>query len=239
MQRMDTLGKQPNDRSMSMADQNRSVAADEGQVMGTSQRLMDQAAIADVILRERLARDNACWPEMESYYHPESTVDVSWFQGSGAEFVAQSKWQADKRIASSSAINFHVMSPAVVTVKSNRAIAETPCSLRSFMDLGGVAVSRDSFVRLLWRARPLDGRWLIAGLRCIYVRDLLYSCQPGQVPALDEARLKSYRLSYRYTAYMLTELGLSPRDDLPGDDRPETVAALRAGEQQWLDKATN
>ena len=201
-------------------------------------RLLDQAAVADVIMRERLARDNAEWAEMASYYHPDSTVDVSWFKGSGAEFVAQSKQQSDKRIASSNAINFHVMTPAVVTVKGDRAVAETPCSLRSFMRLGGVEVSRDSFVRLLWRARPLGGAWLIAGLRCIYVRDLLYSVQPGQAPVLDEARLNGYRLSYRYTAYMLTELGLSPRDDLPGDDRPETVAALRAGEQQWLEQGS-
>ena len=200
------------------------------------QSLMDQVAIADVIMRERLARDNAEWAEMARYYHPESTVDVSWFKGSGAEFVAQSKRQSDKRIASSNAINFHVMTPAVVTVNGGRAIAETPCSLRSFMRLGGVEVSRDSFVRLLWRALPLDGVWLIAGLRCIYVRDLLYSVQPGQAPVLDEVRLNSYRLSYRYTAYMLTELGLSPRDDLPGDDRPETVTAVRAAEQNWLEQ---
>ena len=208
---------------------------DQMQMTSSVQGLMDQVAIGDLIQRERLARDNACWPEMASYYHPESTVDVSWFVGSGAEFVAQSKRQSDKRIASSNAINFHVMTPAVVTVGDGRAIAETPCSLRSFMHLGGVDVSRDSFVRLLWRALPFEGRWLIAGLRCIYVRDLLYSCQPGQAPVLDEARLAGYRLSYRYTAYMLTELGLSPRDDLPGDDRPETVTALRAGEQRWLE----
>ncbi len=203
----------------------------------SSQTLLDQVAVADVIMRERLARDNAKWSEMASYYHPDSMVDVSWFKGSGAEFVAQSKWQADKRVATSNAINFHIMSPAVVTVRHDRAIAETPCSLRSFMKLGGVEVSRDSFVRLLWRAQPLDGGWLIAGLRCVYVRDLLYTCQPGQTPVLDDTRLNSYRLSYRYTAYMLTDLGLSPRDDLPGDDRPETVVALRAGEQAWLEQA--
>ncbi len=196
---------------------------------------MDQVAVADLILRERLARDNALWSEMGGYYHPDSTVDVSWFRGSGAEFVAQSQAQANKRATSSNAINFHVMSPPVVTVRNTRAIAESPCSLRSFMSLGGVDVSRDSFVKLLWRAKPFEGRWLIAGLRCIYVRDLLYACQPGQVPRLDEARLSTYRLSYRYTAYMLTELGMSPRDDLPGDDRPETVLTVREAERQWLE----
>ncbi len=209
--------------------------ADQISIGDGAQTIMCKIAVADLILRERLARDNGLWAEMESYYHPRSTVDVSWFQGSGAEFVAQSKAQAAKRVASTDAINFHVMSPPVVTLHHDRAIAETPCSLRSFMFLGGAAVSRESFVRLLWRAETFEGTWLIAGLRCIYVRDLLYSCHPGQTPRLDEARLNKFRLSYRYTAYMLTELGMSPRDDLPGDDRPETVSAVRAGEKQWLE----
>ena len=196
---------------------------------------MRKMAVADLILRERLARDNGLWSEMGRYYHPHSTVDVSWFQGSGADFVAQSRAQAVKRAASSDAINFHVMTPPVVSLHHDRAIAETPCSLRSFMTLGGAEVSRESFVRLLWRADASEGDWLIAGLRCIYVRDLLYPCQPGRAPELNEASLKKFRLSYRYTAYMLTELGMCPRDDLPGEDRPETVIAVRAGEQQWLE----
>ena len=201
----------------------------------SAQELLDKVAVADIILRERLARDNGWWDEMASYYHADSSVEVSWFKGTGADFVAGTRREAEKRIARTTAINFHVMSPPVVTVRGDRAVSESPCSLRNFMQINGVEAGRESFVKLLWRARRTPSGWLIAGLRCIYVRDLLLACNPSHPPVLDEARLAKYRLAYRYMAYTLEELGLSPRDDMPGEDRPETVTALRAGEQRWLE----
>lgn len=195
------------------------------------QEQLDQVAVNDIIQRERLARDSHAWDEMASYYHTQSMIEVSWFRGTGAEFV-----QSTRRALSRNpdAVSLHVMSPAVVTVHDDRAIAETACSLRSFQKLGELDVSREGFVRLLWRAQRQDGRWLIAGLRCIYIRDLLIPYHPGRVPVLDEARLNAYRPSYRYLSYLLTDFGLEVRDDLPGTDRPETVAALRTSEARWL-----
>lgn len=185
--------------------------------------------VAELILRERLARDNREWSRMAACYHPDSFVDVSWFQGSGADFIA-----ATERNAASGPLNFHVMSPPVVSCRGDRAIAETPCSLRSFMRFDDIDVSHEGFVRLLWRAQRLDGRWLISGLRCIYVRDLLHACDPSRPPKLDYEALMAFRPSYRFLSYNLTRRGLSPRDDLPGEDRPETVTVLRAAEQSWL-----
>ncbi len=196
----------------------------------TVEEQLDQVAVNDLIQRERLARDNFFWVEMASYYHPDSFIDVSWFQGSGAEFVEESKENIR-----TDAINSHVMSPAVVTVKTDRAIAETPCMLRSFLQIEGDDVSFESFVRLLWRARRLDGRWLIAGLRGIYVRDMVMACNPSRVPKLDVEKLAKFRLSYRYLSYNLAYFGREARDDLPGIDRPETVTALREAEKQWLE----
>jgi hypothetical protein len=197
----------------------------------STEHFLDLVAVNDLIQRERLARDNRFWDEMASYYHPDSKVEVSWFKGSGAEFVARTK----KSVREDS-INFHVMSPAVVTVKNDRAIAETPCILRSFSHYDGADVSFEGFVRLLWRAQRHEGLWLIAGLRCIYVRDMLLACNPSKPPQIDEDALRKYRLSYRYTCYNLAKMGQSPADDLPGVDRPEMVAALREGERLWLEE---
>ena len=195
---------------------------------------LDKMAIADIILCERLARDSRAWAEMEACYHPDSSVEVSWFKGTGAEFVASTR----KNVRDSGVnINFHVMSYPVVTVNGDRAVAETPCSLRNFAKTDGVDTSFEGFVRLLWRARRDDGKWLVAGLRAIYIRDMLHACNPSRVPVLDQTELDGYRRSYRYTCYNLTRLGLTPGDDLPGEDRPETVVALRAGEEAWLNGA--
>ncbi len=194
-----------------------------------SSQTLDRVEVGDLIQRERLARDNRDWEGMAASYHPDSYIEVSWFRGTGAEFTAETK----KRVRDDS-INFHVMSPAVVTVNGDRAIAETPCTLRSFSHYDGADVSFEGFVRLLWRAQRHNGEWLIAGLRCIYVRDRIMAVNPAHPPKLDEAELAKYRPSYRYTAYNLSKLGAVATDDLPGMDRPEGVAALRAGEKQWL-----
>ncbi|APR88381.1 Bile acid 7-alpha dehydratase BaiE [Minicystis rosea] len=191
--------------------------------------LLDQLAVSDLIHRERMARDNGLWDEMASYYHPESTIEVSWFRGSGAEFIARSR-----KNVRPDGVSLHVLSPSVVRVSGDRAIAETPCTLRGFMRHDGVDSSVESFVRLLSRAERVEGRWLIAGLRCLYVRDRLMACTPTRPPMLDDAMLSRYRLSYRYLSYHLAKLGLSPANDLPGVDRPETVTALRASEHEWL-----
>ena len=197
----------------------------------------DRLAIAEMILRERNARDAGRWAEMASYYHPESSVEVSWFKGTGAVFVERSRLQAEKvkqQADGAQRTNFHEMGAAVVDVQGDRALAETACTLHSFFPLDGIPCKNTGFVRLLWRAQRLEDKWLLAGLRCLYVRDYLTACNPNRQPTLDEAELATYRLSYRYVTYNLARLGLDPKNDLPGEDQPETVKALRDGELAWL-----
>ena len=42
-------------------------------------QVLDRAAVAELIQRERAARDGARWEEMATYHHPESMIDVAWF----------------------------------------------------------------------------------------------------------------------------------------------------------------
>ena len=80
-----------------------------------SRAFEDMVAVADLVQRERAARDARQWDEMATYYHPESVVDVSWFLGDGAGFV-----EATRKNAGSANMSFHQMSPAVVTIKGER-----------------------------------------------------------------------------------------------------------------------
>ena len=197
-----------------------------------SRQTLEKMEIADLIQRERATRDAALWDEMARYYHPESYVDVAWFRGSGQAFVDATKrnWRTD-------AINFHQMGSAIVTIDNDRALAETACTLHGFYTYAGIPVKSTGFVRLLWRAQRLDDRWLIAGLRSVYLRDLLQPCNPTQHPVFNEAELSTYRPSYRYLTATLKYLGREPKDDLPGYDRPETVATLLEDERRWLQQS--
>ena len=192
--------------------------------------MLDRLAVNELIQRERAARDAAAWDEMASYHHPESFIDVAWFKGSGQDFVDATR----KNWRSSGNINFHDVGAAVVTIHRDRAIAETACTLHGFHERDGIDVASTGYTRLLWRARRSDRRWLVAGLRCVYIRDMLQPCNPNQHLELDEAELATYRPSYRFLTATLKHLGRSPRHDLPGFDQPDTVVALREAEQAWL-----
>ena len=187
----------------------------------TAKLQLDRFAIGGTIQRERAARDSAHWSEMASCYHPDSSVEVSWFKGSGQEFVKRTRMQYEKAHQQSDCmerIHFHEMGPSIVTLNGSRAIAETACTLHSFFPLDGIDCKNTAFVRLMWRAQTSDGQWLIAGLRYLYLRDLISPCNPGQVPHPDQAELDQYRISYRFTCHHLAQLGLQPKDDLPGTD---------------------
>jgi SnoaL-like domain len=195
---------------------------------------VDRAAVADVIQRERAARDSRLWAEMAACYHPDAFVEVSWFRGGGAAFV-----EASRKIAGGPTLSFHSMSPAVVTISGDRAVAETACTLHGMTELDGVDVALVGYARLLWRALRLEDRWLIAGLRAMYVSDMLLPRNPSRVPQVDDDVLRTFRPSYKYLSYIITQSGRPIQDDLPGIDRPETVAALRDAEQQWLERSSS
>ncbi len=197
-------------------------------LMPSAQERFDRIDVADLILRERLARDCRDWDEMAACYHPDSLVEVSWFKGAGAQFVETTKAAARPSDVN---VNFHLMTPPMVDVLGDRAISETPCGLRSFSKMGDGEISFQSFVRLYWRALREGERWLIAGLRCLHIKDEIGGLDPAFQPVFDAEKLLGYRDAYRFT---LANLGIPVRDDLPGMDRPEMVAALRTGERDWL-----
>jgi len=194
-----------------------------------SNEQFNRTAITDLIMRERVARETGNWKEELACFDANATVEVSWFKGTGAEFV-----ETTKKPRSTVDFNFDSMSPAVITIRNSRAIADTACAVHESSLLDGVEVIMTSYTRLLWRLQSFNGKWLIVGLRGIYIRDQIIPSNPNRVPKLDESKLASYRASYRYLSYMLANRGAVPLDNLPGVDRPETVATLRAGELKWL-----
>ena len=189
----------------------------------------DTTAISSLIMRERLAHETHDWDEMASCYRPKARISVSWFNGTATEFI-----EAGKKIIEKEAIFFDSMSPAVITIKNNKAIADTACTVHMFSKLEGIEVNVTSYTRLLWRAEKHDGRRLIEGLRGIYIRDTLAPRNPNQVAKVKEEELQKLRPSYRFLAYLRITGGMPARDDLPGVDKPEQVNALRAGEREWL-----
>lgn len=189
--------------------------------------LADRAAIIDLVQTERSARDQGQWDRMSACYHADSTVSISWIETTGPDFVTASKAAFANGIR-----HLHRMSPTLVTLNGERALAETGCVIVLPGAISGTPVTVTADARLFVRAEK-RGVWRISRLAALYLADS-WAFEPGVVPAIDRPRLANYRSPYRHLSYLLNESGKQARADLPGIDRPDLCEALYRAEGAWL-----
>ncbi|MFE6484015.1 nuclear transport factor 2 family protein [Streptomyces sp. NPDC057757] len=192
----------------------------------------DVTALTQLVLHERQGRDREWWDAMLESYAPDAEVRLSWFRGSGAEFVDQSR-----RMAGRGDRAVHRLGPAVVDVHGGRALVELPAVIEVTTELDGVEAVLASYARLLHRAVRTGNGWRIASLDPLYERDTLTPGIPGSTVRVDEEELRKYRVPYRFLAYVLGRRGYGVGDDLYGDDRPDEVARVYAEAHHWLNPA--
>ncbi len=189
--------------------------------------LEDRAAVIDLVQTERAARDQGQWDRMAACYHADSTVSISWIETTGADFVAASRAAFANGIR-----HLHRMSPTLVTLNGDRALAETGCVILLPGRIAGMAVTVSADARLFARAEK-RGVWRLSRLAGLYLTDS-WQFETGALPQIDNARLASYRPPYRHLSYLLAESGKQARADLPGLDRPDLCDTLYRNEAAWL-----
>ncbi|WP_410631542.1 nuclear transport factor 2 family protein [Amycolatopsis sp. cmx-4-83] len=192
----------------------------------------DTTEITQVILKERQGRDRGWFDQEGSCFHPHSRVRITWFDGSGAEFVELSRESFAEGLRPS-----HRLYPPVVHSAGDRAMAEVPTEISIVQSFGGVDAYVISDTRLLYRLERIEDRWKISSLDCVYDRDTLVPVVFGTSPKIDTEILARFRRPFMYLAYHLHEIGKSLRDDLYGSDRPEQVDELYAAAFSWLRQA--
>jgi hypothetical protein len=199
--------------------------------------LADIEAVRSLVLTERAAKDLARWDEMAATLDENASVRVSWFQGSGAEFVAASR----RRHRAGSAPSFHELGAVDVTVRGDRAVAHATCTVHIRGVLpgpqGGVEVDVASRGRVYWRAQRRD-RWRIASLDMIYLRDTIAPADPTRpIPPEALAGADVHRPSYRWISLLLAAKDYRIDAELPGVDRRDLVDAFLEDQERWLSGA--
>ena len=196
------------------------------------QHVLDSAditAVSQLVLRERESRDLARWDTMRDCFHPDSIVKISWFNGSGPDFVDGSIDMARRGMLAK-----HRLGPVLVTLRGNRALA----SLSGIIDIprviDGVDMILSAYGRFIYRTEKRDDVWRILSFECIYMRDELSPSILGQTVTIDPAEVAGFRPSYRNLAWCLMKTGYAVDQDLPGEDRPETVDNMMRGLNTWL-----
>jgi hypothetical protein len=188
----------------------------------------DVSAVSQLVLRERHSRDFGLWQQMRDCFHEESVVRLSWIDASGPEFVRRSEEMARRNVNVS-----HRVSPILVTLAGDRAIAQFTGAINIPFTLNGTEVMVSSHSLFLFRAERREQVWRISGFNMVYQRDEIAPVIPGQEIAIDPEAMKSFRPSYRLLSYCLTAGGFPVRNDLAGIDRPELVDALMREIYGW------
>jgi hypothetical protein len=188
----------------------------------------DGFAAVQVVLREREARDRLWWDDMRDCFAEESTVSLTWYQGSGAGFVDGSIAMSRGRLTSR-----HRISPPVVRVAGDRAVISLPVAIENYPTIDGVDCVLSTYARHLYRLQKFGGDWKIVRLDAIYERSELFPNIPGDPVRIDPSELEGLRAPYRLLAWNLRRADYVVSQELPADDRPDQVAQMYSAAFAW------
>jgi hypothetical protein len=177
--------------------------------------------VTQLVLSERECRDLGRWDRMKSCFHADAVVRISWFQGNAHEFVDASREMARRGVLAK-----HRLGPVSVRINGNRAVATLAAIIDIPAEVRGVGLMLSSHARVFYRAERRGGEWRLSSFEVFYMRDELTAQIPGEAVPVSAADVAAYRRSYRFMSFVLAQGGYTVRDDLAGEDRPDSVDAL-------------
>lgn len=137
----------------------------------TPETLLDKQNILQLIQFERFCRDNALWTEMKKCFHRDSTVNISWYHGSGEGFVdgsANMKEYAPHKIYNTG-----------IWLNGDKAVAIMCATIQIVTQLNGVPAELASDSKLIFRLVREDGQWYIWRFESIYEKDKIQTRLPN------------------------------------------------------------
>jgi SnoaL-like domain len=188
--------------------------------------IQDKYACAELIQAWGLYRDQRRWPELLATFHPEGEIAVSWFRGQFREFVEHCKRGGPSK---------HLISPSLVRIAGERALAETNIVILVRQTIEGLAVDMTSRARFLERLERRQGQWRILERAAIYEQDRLDPVEPSDAFAgiFKSASAANYPEPYRYMALRLAAAGRPLAEPVHHDGSAPT-RDLYARYEAWL-----
>lgn len=183
-----------------------------------------------LVQRERRARDVGDWETLAGLHWPGSVVRVTWFEGTIEEFIADARSTEQAGRAG----GIHTINPAWCQVNGDRALVESQGQIVIRPRLDGVTCDLTNWCRFFSRLERRAGQWRLCSFDSIYGKDRIDPVIPGQPVVIDPDELAKGRPSYQFLTYLNHRSGRPVPQDLPGDDRPDLVAAFHADALEWL-----
>lgn len=159
----------------------------------------DRLQITD-LLTGWMHRDLGEWEQLRNLFHPDGTIEITWFEGLASDFV-----DGSMRMGASDVRTKHLIGTPVVTFNANatRAIVETNAMIigeNVQLNLGCIGHNR--FYDM---AEKRDGVWKLFHRQSIY--DMASFTFPLGVVAIDQSAAEKYPREYAALAYLLEKSG--------------------------------
>lgn len=192
----------------------------------TEETMRAKADILELVQFERFCRDNALWDAMETCFMKDSSVKISWYQGTGHGFI-----EASKKMTNPAP---HKIYNTQIWINGDRAVAIMQATIQTRSIINGVEMELNSDAKLVTRVERIDGSWYIKAFEGVYEKDSLTPVVPSENANVPAELLANFRKSYACLALSLTLNGYEIDNSLPGIDRPEQVAEFFKEADEWL-----
>lgn len=190
-----------------------------------SDYLQDRLAIND-LMNGWMYRDLSQWDKLAELFHPEGTIEVTWFEGLASEFI-----KGSMRMGKSDISTKHLIGTPVVTFNNarNKAISETNAMIigqNHKLEFGATCHNR--FYDMLEKC---DGAWRILRRQVVYDFGS-FDFQFGPVD-IDKPAAKRYPAAYAPLAYLLEKSGF-PVQRVFATQGSELEIAMKNTARAWL-----
>lgn len=187
-----------------------------------TERLADYVRIIK-LMSDFHYRDTGEWDRLRTLFHPESTVHLMWFDGTGHAFVDAVSHLTDTDVTSK-----HIIATPVIEFGGHRATAETNAILVTENTALGYGCT--THIRFLDRLLKEGSTWTIAERRSVYDASFI-----DRAPT-DPLELGDFPREYAALAHVLTRSGIPVHGTYPvrGSD---AELIIRTNNSNWLNQA--
>ncbi|WP_256354374.1 MULTISPECIES: nuclear transport factor 2 family protein [unclassified Variovorax] len=185
--------------------------------------LEDRLALNDLITGW-IHRDLGDWDALRELFHPDGTIEVTWFEGSFGEFV-----DGSIRMGASDLQTKHLIGTPVATLNGGKAIVETNAVIvgENVKLQLGCAVHN----RFYDMAERRDGVWKLLRRQSVY--DMGSFTFPAGPRDIDPAMVARYPREYAALAYVLEKSGF-PLGRVFATRGSKLEQSMKADGQAWL-----
>lgn len=191
------------------------------------------------ILAERVrrtwawCRDANDWNGVRACFHPDATIEISWYKGSVEGFIEQARARAATLRPEER--GKHWIGNARSWIRGARAVVETDAQIQIRLRLEGHLFDNITWVRFFDRVERRDGVWRIKHWFCFFDKDRLDPVIPGSVPPsfYDGVDFNGSDTSLVFTRLRNLKVGIATVPDaMAGGSAAER--AVRDASAEWL-----